>query len=140
MQFFLPGVPQVYYVGALAGENDMELLKRTNVGRDINRHYYTTSEIDKNLERPVVKALNALARFRNELPAFDGDFSYSVGDDESIAFSWNGFGSSATLTFTPSKGMGVENPQSVATLVWTDSTGEHRTDDLIANPPVMQAS
>ena len=140
VQFFLPGVPQVYYVGALAGENDMELLKRTNVGRDINRHYYTTSEIDKNLERPVVKALNALARFRNELPAFDGDFSYSVGDDESIAFSWNGFGSSATLTFTPSKGMGVENPQSVATLVWTDSTGEHRTDDLIANPPVMQAS
>lgn len=140
VQFFLPGVPQVYYVGALAGENDMELLKRTNVGRDINRHYYTTSEIDKNLERPVVRALNALARFRNELPAFDGDFSYSVGNDESIAFSWNGFGSSATLTFTPSKGMGVENPQSVATLVWTDSTGEHRTDDLIANPPVMQAS
>ncbi len=36
--------------------------------------------------------------------------------------------------------MGVENPQSVATLVWTDSTGEHLTDDLIANPPVMQAS
>lgn len=87
VQFFLPGVPQVYYVGALAGENDMELLKRTNVGRDINRHYYTTSEIDKNLERPVVRALNALARFRNELPAFDGDFSYSVGNDESIAFS-----------------------------------------------------
>ena len=24
VQFFLPGVPQVYYVGALAGENDME--------------------------------------------------------------------------------------------------------------------
>ena len=39
MQFFLPGVPQVYYVGALAGENDMELLKRTNVGRDINCNY-----------------------------------------------------------------------------------------------------
>jgi sucrose phosphorylase len=29
IQFFLPGVPQVYYVGLLAGENDMELLART---------------------------------------------------------------------------------------------------------------
>ena len=26
VQFFLPGVPQVYYVGALAGRNDMDLL------------------------------------------------------------------------------------------------------------------
>ncbi len=29
---FLPGVPQVYYVGVLAGRNDMELLRRTNNG------------------------------------------------------------------------------------------------------------
>ena len=28
VQFFLPGVPQVYYVGALAGRNDMELLRQ----------------------------------------------------------------------------------------------------------------
>ncbi|MBW3093281.1 sucrose phosphorylase, partial [Bifidobacterium sp. 82T10] len=33
VQFFLPGVPQVYYVGALAGVNDMDLLHRTKVGR-----------------------------------------------------------------------------------------------------------
>ena len=56
VQFFLPGVPQVYYVGALAGKNDMELLRKTNNGRDINRHYYSTAEIDENLKRPVVKA------------------------------------------------------------------------------------
>ncbi len=43
------GVPQVYYVGALAGKNDMELLRKTNNGRDINRHYYSTAEIDENL-------------------------------------------------------------------------------------------
>ena len=88
VQFFLPGVPQVYYVGALAGRNDMELLRRTNNGRDINRHYYSTAEIDENLERPVVKALNALAKFRNELPAFDGEFSYEVDGDTSITFRW----------------------------------------------------
>lgn len=86
MQFFLPGVPQVYYVGALAGKNDMELLRKTNNGRDINRHYYSTAEIDENLKRPVVKALNALAKFRNELDAFDGTFSYTTDDDTSISF------------------------------------------------------
>ena len=42
LQFFAPGIPQVYYVGLLGGTNDMELLARTGVGRDINRHYYTS--------------------------------------------------------------------------------------------------
>ena len=139
VQFFLPGVPQVYYVGALAGANDMALLKRTNVGRDINRHYYTTAEIDENLERPVVRALNALARFRNELSAFDGDFSYATSDDgKTISFTWNDDDTSATLTFTPSKGIGVDNTQSVATLAWQDADGDHVSDDLIANPPVAR--
>ena len=41
IQCFVPGIPQIYYVGLLAGGNDMELLRRTGVGRDINRHYYT---------------------------------------------------------------------------------------------------
>jgi sucrose phosphorylase len=45
MQFFAPGIPQVYYVGLLGGENDMELLARTGVGRDINRHYYMAKEM-----------------------------------------------------------------------------------------------
>ncbi|WP_288273927.1 sucrose phosphorylase [uncultured Bifidobacterium sp.] len=136
VQFFLPGVPQVYYVGALAGANDMELLKRTNVGRDINRHYYTTSEIDENLERPVVRALNALATFRNELSAFDGDFSYAA-DGSTISFTWNDAATSATLTFTPSKGVGADNTQPVATMTWRDAAGEHSSDDLIAYPPVV---
>ena len=48
------------------------MLRKTNNGCDINRHYYSTAEIDENLKRPVVKALNALAKFRNELDAFDG--------------------------------------------------------------------
>jgi sucrose phosphorylase len=39
IQFFAPGVPQVYYGGLFACENDMELLAKTNVGRDINRPY-----------------------------------------------------------------------------------------------------
>lgn len=32
IQFFLPGIPQVYYVGLLAGGNDMQLLARSRWG------------------------------------------------------------------------------------------------------------
>lgn len=73
IQFFAPGVPQVYYVGMLAGENDLELLEQTKEGRNINRHYYTVQEIDENFQRPVVRKLRDLMKFRNECPAFDGD-------------------------------------------------------------------
>ena len=41
IQLFAPGIPQVYYVGLLAGENDMALLAKSGVGRDINRHFYS---------------------------------------------------------------------------------------------------
>jgi len=36
---FAPGIPQVYYVGLLAGENDIALVESTKNGRDINRHF-----------------------------------------------------------------------------------------------------
>lgn len=74
IQFFAPGIPQVYYVGLLAGKNDLKLLEETKVGRNINRHYYTTSEIEEDLNRKVVKQLLQLMKFRNEHPAFDGTF------------------------------------------------------------------
>ena len=51
-------MPQVYYVGLLAGENDMALLRRTGVGRDINRHRYDAAEVDLALSKPVVRDLN----------------------------------------------------------------------------------
>lgn len=74
VQFFAPGIPQVYYVGMLAGKNDLELLEKTKVGRNINRHYYSLDEIEKDVERPVVKKLIELMEFRNSHPAFQGDF------------------------------------------------------------------
>ncbi|HET9887765.1 MAG TPA: sucrose phosphorylase, partial [bacterium] len=74
IQFFAPGIPQVYYVGLLAGRNDMELLRRSGEGRDINRHYYSRAEIEKDLTRPVVRSLMDLVRFRSTHPAFSGEF------------------------------------------------------------------
>lgn len=74
VQFFAPGIPQVYYVGLLAGRNDLKLLEETKVGRNINRHYYSLDEIAQEVERPVVRKLIALMEFRNTHPAFDGTF------------------------------------------------------------------
>ena len=89
IQFFAPGIPQVYYVGLLAGENDMALLAKSGVGRDINRHYYTPEEINLAIQRPVVQSLFELIRFRNSHPAFDGSFSLPETDDTKIAMRWD---------------------------------------------------
>ncbi|MGC4432175.1 sucrose phosphorylase, partial [Streptococcus suis] len=34
IQAFAPGIPQVYYVGFLAGKNDIDLLEETKEGRN----------------------------------------------------------------------------------------------------------
>ncbi len=73
IQFFAPGIPQVYYVGMLAGENDVEALMGSPDHRSINRHNYSLPEIDQGCKAPVVRKLIALMRFRNEYPAFDGE-------------------------------------------------------------------
>jgi len=89
IQFFLPGIPQVYYVGLLAGTNDMALLARTQVGRDINRHHYTRGEIADALLRPVVCDLLALIRLRNTHPAFQGSFALRPSTDETLDLQWS---------------------------------------------------
>ncbi|MHB8629831.1 MAG: sucrose phosphorylase [Aggregatilineales bacterium] len=89
IQFFAPGIPQVYYVGLLAGTNDMKLLEETNVGRDINRHHYTWNEVQEALARPVVQDLLKLIRFRNEHPAFQGTFSLHTCIDQVLVIRWN---------------------------------------------------
>lgn len=72
IQFFAPGIPQVYYVGLMAGKNDVALAERTKNGRDINRHYYSRDEISTEHKRPILQKLYHLMIFRNRHPAFDG--------------------------------------------------------------------
>ena len=74
IQLFAPGVPQVYYVGLLAGENDDEAASRTGDGREVNRHNFSLDEIRAAASRSVVMRLERLIRLRNSHPAFDGDF------------------------------------------------------------------
>jgi sucrose phosphorylase len=97
IQFFLPGVPQVYYVGLLAGRNDMALLARTGVGRDINRHHYSRAEIDRALMQPVVQRLLALIRLRNTHPAFGGRFEMLDADEGELVLRWQAGVERATL-------------------------------------------
>lgn len=78
LQIFAPGIPQIYYVGLLAGKNDIELLEATKEGRNINRHYYSLAEIEKEVQRPVVQKLLKLLEFRNEQAAFDLEGSIQV--------------------------------------------------------------
>jgi hypothetical protein len=56
IQLFSPGIPLIYYVGLLAGRNDIDLVERTKTGRDINRHPYSLDEAISETKRPVVKA------------------------------------------------------------------------------------
>ena len=88
MQFFVPGIPQVYYVGLLAGKNDEKRAKLIGEGREINRHNYTIEEIDKAIQQDVVQRLLKLIRFRNEYPAFDGNFKVLESKKEEVNLLW----------------------------------------------------
>lgn len=88
IQFFMPGVPQVYYTGLLAEPNDMELLSKTNVGRDINRHYFIGDEVMIAIKRPVVQKLIRLIKFRNSHTSFSGKFTLEKTNDDSMILRW----------------------------------------------------
>jgi len=124
LQFFAPGVPQVYYVGLLAGTNDTDLLARTHVGRDVNRHHYTRAEIEEQLRRPVVESLTRLIRFRNAHPAFAGTCSVS-GTPTTLRLEWQLGNERCALDADVTTGW--------AGLTWTEA-GEIRTADLGSLP------
>jgi sucrose phosphorylase len=117
LQLWAPGTPQVYYVGLLAGRNDMELLRQTGVGRDINRHHYSAAEVSHELRRPVVQALLGLIRFRNSHPAFDGVFEVSASGAQ-LRAAWINGGHVARLTARLDSGEGL--------LQWTTRTGDRQ--------------
>ena len=99
VQFFLPGEPQVYYVGLLNGMDDVALFEKTGQGRDVNRHNYTPSEIQEALKQPVTQAIIALARVRKH-PAFQGEFSWQVLGQDSMELSWVNGAEKLSLRFS----------------------------------------
>ena len=88
IQCFIPGIPQIYYVGLLAGTNDLDLLRRTGVGRDINRRSYSPSGLAHALDEPLVQRLLGLLRLRNTHPAFAGRFDMDLPSSTALVLSW----------------------------------------------------
>ena len=111
VQFFLPGEPQVYYVGLFNGMDDRELFERTGQGRDVNRHNYTPAEIEEALKQPVTQAIIALARLR-KLPVFEGEFSWQVTGGDSLRMGWVKGVDKLTLEFSTT----VDSPSFVITV------------------------
>jgi sucrose phosphorylase len=98
IQFFAPGIPQVYYVGLLAGENDLAEIQRTGERRAINRHNFTLPEIDSALEQPVVQRLLRLIRLRSHHPAFAGDFAILPSATHAVRLEWTNGAARCTLS------------------------------------------
>lgn len=88
IQFFAPGIPQVYYSGLLALSNDHELMDQTGELRDINRHWLSLEDVATHVQRPVVRRLLELMRFRNSYPAFSGIFELHYSNNSSVMMGW----------------------------------------------------
>jgi len=87
IQLFARGVPQVYYVGLLAGPNDNDAVIRSGEGRSINRHNFSADEIHASLGRPVVQRIVDLLRLRNSHPAFEGRLTVE-SDGSHLRMTW----------------------------------------------------
>ncbi len=96
VQLFARGVPQLYYVGLLAGANEHDAVARTGEGRAINRHDYSIGEIEATLQRPVVRRLLELVRLRRRHPAFDGELEVEV-DASTLGMTWTAETGQASL-------------------------------------------
>ncbi len=130
IQFWSPGVPQVYYVGALGGVNDMELLARSGVGRDINRHYYTAAEVASAVQKPMVRALLSLIRFRNAHAAFNGEFSIEPSEAHALSLTWRKGNEWASLD--------VDLAKPSAVISFTSGTAIKRHELSVTNTEIVQ--
>lgn len=92
IQLFARGVPQIYYVGLLAGANDNQAVVESGDGRAINRHNYSRGEVGRALRRPVVTRVLDLIRLRNTNPALGGQLEILAPTESTVRMTWT-FGS-----------------------------------------------
>lgn len=98
VQLWMPGDPQIYYVGLLGGRDDLELFRESGQGRDVNRHRYSRGELSRALRSTAARAQLALVRLRTRHPAFEGGFSWNVLDDHRLELIRFGGAAEARLT------------------------------------------
>jgi len=97
LQLFVPGVPQIYYVGLLAGHNDTARVGPGDDPRELNRRFYTEAEVADALRRPVVRELCRLIRLRGTHPAFRGTFEVRDTTADALSLSWRAGNARADL-------------------------------------------
>jgi sucrose phosphorylase len=106
LQLFMPGKPQIWYLDLFAGENDYEAVKRAGAAghKEINRTNLSKEEIEKALQKDVVKKQLEMLRFRSLFRAFSFDSDIKVESRGSVmTLTWEKDGYVATLMADLSK-------------------------------------
>ena len=80
-----------------AAASNLDLLQKSGVGRDINRHHYGVEEVRSAMGQSVVQRLCALIRLRNMHPAFGGDFELLDSAESALHLRWTAGSASAEL-------------------------------------------
>jgi len=100
LQLFMPGKPQIWYLDLFAGKNDYEAVKVAGAGghKEINRTNLSKEQIEKALEKDVVKKQLEMLRFRSLFPGFSFDSIIKVESNDGVmTFTWEKDGYVATL-------------------------------------------
>jgi len=99
VQIFMPGIPQVWYLDLFAGKNDYEAADKGGTAghKEINRTTLTTSDIERGLNRSIVKDQLELLRLRNTSPAFNGELKIGDSDEHILQLTWKYRDFAATL-------------------------------------------
>lgn len=100
LQLFMPGKPQIWYLDLFAGKNDHEAVKKSGAAghKEINRTNLSIGQIDKALQKDVVRQQLDMLRFRTRFPAFSFDSRISVDVQGSrMTFEWKKDGYTAQL-------------------------------------------
>jgi sucrose phosphorylase len=124
IQFCTPGIPQVYYVGLLAGRNIDPPVDADS--REINRRHYTAAQVRDAVRQPVVQALFRLIRFRNRHPAFGGVFTLPEAPPGQLRLFWRAGAEHVHLT--------ADLADATYTLTYTDAGTTRTLTDITTLP------
>ncbi len=86
IQLFMPGKPQVWYLDLFAGKNDHEAVRRAGKDghKEINRTNLTLDDIEKALNKDIVKEQIDLLKMRSTHPAFTPGSTITISSRESV--------------------------------------------------------
>lgn len=93
LQMFMPGKPQVWYLDLFVGKNDYAAMERAGKDghKEINRSNLSAKDIEKGLQKQVVKDQLKLLRMRNTFPVFaqEANITAEVRESE-LKLTWTG--------------------------------------------------